>query len=218
MVIAIDGPAGSGKSTTALLVAKKLGFIHINTGTMYRALSLKCINNNVDINDLDGIKKLLFKTTFQFSNNVEFELYMDNEKISDEIKSEKVTNFVSYISVLPFVREKLVFFQRKLADCNDVVLEGRDIGTVVFPNADYKFYLIADILVRANRQFDELKEKGEKVSLKFLIDNIKNRDRIDSTRKFSPLKKAYDAIEIDTTYLNIEEQVDCIVKKIDNNI
>ena len=216
MVIAIDGPAGSGKSTTALLVAGKLGFIHINTGTMYRALSLKCINNNVEINDTAEIKKLLFNTTFQFSSNIEYELYMDNEKISDEIKSKKVTNFVSFISALPFVREKLVFFQRELAYGNDVVLEGRDIGTVVFPNADYKFYLVADILVRANRQFDELKAKGEKVTLKFVIDNINNRDRIDSTRKFSPLKKANDAIEIDTTNLNVEEQVDCIVKIINN--
>ena len=216
MVIAIDGPAGSGKSTTALLVAGKLGFIHINTGTMYRALSLKCINNNVEINDTAEIKKLLFNTTFQFSSNIEYELCMDNEKISDEIKSKKVTNFVSFISALPFVREKLVFFQRELAYGNDVVLEGRDIGTVVFPNADYKFYLVADILVRANRQFDELKAKGEKVTLKFVIDNINNRDRIDSTRKFSPLKKANDAIEIDTTNLNVEEQVDCIVKIINN--
>ena len=216
MVIAIDGPAGSGKSTTALLVAGKLGFIHINTGTMYRALSLKCINNNVEINDTAEIKKLLFNTTFQFSSNIEYELCMDNEKISDEIKSKKVTNFVSFISALPFVREKLVFFQRELAYGNDVVLEGRDIGTVVFPNADYKFYLVADILVRANRQLDELKAKGEKVTLKFVIDNINNRDRIDSTRKFSPLKKANDAIEIDTTNLNVEEQVDCIVKIINN--
>ena len=218
MVIAIDGPAGSGKSTTAKNVAEKLGFIHINTGAMYRGIALKCIQENVNIEDLSQLNHLLTHTKLEFASEGELTLFMDGVDISAEITSVQVTDFVSQVSAISEVREKLVQYQRKMAEGLNVVLEGRDIGTVVFPNADHKFFLVADIHERVNRRKKEMEAKGEVVSLEELTSEMEARDRKDSTRKHSPLKKADDAVEIDTTGISIEEQVKRIVEIVNKTI
>ena len=218
MVIAIDGPAGSGKSTTAKNVAEKLGFIHINTGAMYRGIALKCIQEDVNMEDAAQLNHLLTHTKFEFAAEGELALFMDGVDISAEITSLKVTDFVSQVSAISQVREKLVQYQRKMAEGLNVVLEGRDIGTVVFPNADHKFFLVADIHERARRRKKEMEAKGEVVSLEELTAEMLERDRKDSTRKHSPLKKAEDAVEIDTTGISIEEQVNRIVEIVNKTI
>ena len=218
MVIAIDGPAGSGKSTTAKNVAEKLEFIHINTGAMYRGIALKCIQEDVNIEDTSQLNHLLTHTKLEFASEGELTLFMDGVDILAEITSVKVTDFVSQVSAISEVREKLVQYQRKMAEGLNVVLEGRDIGTVVFPNADHKFFLVADIHERAMRRKKEMEAKGEVVSLEELTSEMEERDRKDSTRKHSPLKKAEDAVEIDTTGISIEEQVNRIVEIVNKSI
>jgi cytidylate kinase len=218
MVIAIDGPAGSGKSTSAKNVAEKLGFIHINTGVMYRGIALKCIQEDVNIEDPSQLNHLLTHTKLEFTAEGELTLFMDGVNISADITSSQVTDFVSQVSAISEVREKLVQFQRKMAEGLNVVLEGRDIGTVVFPNADHKFFLVADIHERAKRRKKEMEAKGEVVSLEELTAEMLERDRQDSTRNHSPLKKAEDAVEIDTTDIGIEEQVSRIVEIVNKTI
>ena len=187
MVIAIDGPAGSGKSTTAKYTAEKLGFIHINTGAMYRGIALKCLNGQIDLAHTSEIEYVLSQTEFKFGGKDGSELYMDKQDISNEIIKAEVTELVSRISAMPLVRKKLVKYQREMAKGIDVVLEGRDIGTVVFPNADYKFFLIADIYERAKRRKKELALKGVMVPLVGLMKELEERDRIDSTREYLSL-------------------------------
>ena len=218
MVIAIDGPAGSGKSTTAKHAAEKLGFIHINTGAMYRGIALKCIQGEIDLNSSSGIDKILNQTKFEFGREAGSVLFMDGVDISSEITSTQVTESVSRVSAVPQIREKLVQYQRKMAEGLDVVLEGRDIGTVVFPDAEFKFFLIADIEERARRRKKEMETMGEIVSLRELTAELEERDRKDSTREHSPLIKAEDAVEIDTTGLSIAEQVNRIVEIVNKSI
>ena len=218
MIIAIDGPAGSGKSTTAKIAAEKLGFIHINTGAMYRGIALKCIQEKINPTDMPEMDNILSGTVFKFCGKDEADLSMDGVNISSEITTAEVTESVSRISAIPRVREKLVEYQREMADGIDVVIEGRDIGTVVFPDADHKFFLIADIHERAKRRRQEMEAKGEIVSLSALTAELEERDRIDSTREHSPLKKAEDAVEIDTTGLSIKQQVNRIVEIVTKSI
>ena len=218
MIIAIDGPAGSGKSTTAKIAAEKLRFIHINTGAMYRGIALKCIQGKINPTDMYEMDNILSGTKFKFCGKDGADLFMDGVNISSEITTAEVTESVSRISAIPRVREKLVEYQREMADGIDVVLEGRDIGTVVFPDADHKFFLIADIHERAKRRMQEMEAKGEIVSLSALTAELEERDRIDSTREHSPLKKAEDAVEIDTTGLSIEQQVNRIVEIVTKSI
>ena len=217
MIIAIDGPAGSGKSTTAKIVAEKLGFIHINTGAMYRGIALKCLQHDINPVDIVEMEKILSEMAFQFGGEDGSQLYMNGKDISSKIASTEVTESVSRISAIPMVREKLVHYQREMAEGQDVVLEGRDIGTVVFPNADFKFFLIADIDERAKRRMKDMEIKGEIITLEEMIGEIAERDRKDSNRQHSPLKKAEDALEIDTTCLHLEDQVNCIVGIVKNN-
>ena len=218
MVIAIDGPAGSGKSTNAKHSPEKLGFIHINTGAMYRGIVLKCIQGKIDLNSLSEIDKILNQTKFEFGREGGSVLFMNGVDISLEITSGLVTESVSRVSAVPQIREKLVQYQRKMADGLDVVLEGRDIGTVVFPDAEFKFFLIADIEERARRRKKEMETMDEIVSLGELTAELEERDRKDSTREHSPLKKAEDAVEIDTTGLSIAEQVNRIVEIVNKSI
>jgi len=218
MIIAIDGPAGSGKSTTAKIAAEKLGFIHINTGAMYRGIALKCIEGNINPAHSSELEPILNQTTFKFAGKDGADLFMDDVNISSKIISAEVTESVSRISAIPLVRKKLVKYQREMADGIDVVLEGRDIGTAVFPDADYKFFLVADIHERAKRRMEEMEANGEIVSLAELAEELKERDRKDSTREYSPLKKAEDAIEIDTTSLSIQQQVNRIVEIVTKSI
>ena len=218
MIIAIDGPAGSGKSTTAKIAAEKLGFIHINTGAMYRGIALKCIQGKINPTDMYEMDNILSGTKFKFCGKDEVDLFMDGVNISSEITTAEVTESVSRISAIPRVLEKLVEYQREMADGIDVVLEGRDIGTAVFPDADYKFFLVADIHERAKRRMEEMEANGEIVSLAEIAGELEERDRKDSTREHSPLKKAEDAVEIDTTGLSIEQQVNRIVEIVTKSI
>ena len=217
MIIAIDGPAGSGKTTTARKVAQILGFIHINTGAMYRGIALKFIREKVKLDDTSAIERILNNTQFDFADPNNAILYMDGEDISAEIISSRVTENVSQISSISEVRVKLVEYQRKMAQGRNVVLEGRDIGTVVFPNADYKFYFVADIEVRAERRKQEIEVIGDHKTKEEIIMYIKDRDQKDSSRQHSPLMKAEDAIEVDTTDLKIEEQVNYIINIVNYN-
>ena len=217
MIIAIDGPAGSGKTTTARKVAQILGFIHINTGAMYRGIALKFIREKVNLDDTSAIERILNNTLLDFAGPNNAILYMDGEDISAEIISSMVTENVSQISSISEVRVKLVEYQRKMAQDQNVVLDGRDLGTVVFPNADYKFYLIADIEVRAERRKQEIEVTGDYMTKEEIIMFIKDRDQKDSSRQHSPLMKAEDAIEVDTTDLKIEEQINYIINIVNYN-
>jgi cytidylate kinase len=214
IIIAIDGPAGSGKSTTARLVAQKLGYTYIDTGAMYRALTLKVIESNIDPNDEDSIVKLAENTRIDLIyENGNLKVILDNRDVSDKIRTPEVTSLVSVVSAHPKVRDIMVKKQRELGKDGGVVIDGRDIGTVVFPNADLKIFMTADVKERAKRRQKELKTQGFEIEIEKLIKEIEERDEFDSNREISPLKKADDAIEIDTTNLTIEEQVELVLKK-----
>ena len=201
MIIAIDGPAGSGKSTIAKLIAEDLGLVYLDTGAMYRLVTLKALNDGI-LGNLDKIIKMLDNLNIDIKENG---FYLDDIDVSEEIRKPVVSENVSDIAAIREVREKMVDLQRKFSESKNVILDGRDIGTVVFPNADVKIFLIADAKERANRRYKELIAKGENVRIEEIYENILKRDEIDSTRKESPLKKADNAIEVDTTSKNIEE-------------
>jgi cytidylate kinase len=217
MIIAIDGPAGAGKSTVAKEIAKRLKLLYVDTGAMYRAVTLKVIQNNIDINDEEKILDITKGTRIELKErDGKLKVYLDNKDVSEEIRQPQVNKWVSEVSQIKPLRKIMVKLQRKIAKTHKkgAVLEGRDIGTVVFPDADYKFYLDADFKERVKRRFKELKENKKRVSLKEVEQNILKRDRIDSTRSYAPLKKAEDAIYIDTTDMSIEEVVNRILREI----
>ncbi len=212
MIIAIDGPAGSGKSTAAIGVAKRLGITYLDTGAMYRAVTFGLIENGINFKDLSKIEKFLEKIEIQFSENkTGMLLSLNGHDVTKEVRSALVTNNVSEVSALKIVRESMVLIQRKMAESDNCILEGRDIGTVVFPNADYKFFLIADEKARAERRLEDLRAIGEHSSVEEVMIDLMNRDNKDSTRLHSPLKKSDDAIIIDTSDLEINEVIDKIV-------
>tara|TARA_B100002051_G_scaffold163932_1_gene154914 strand:+ start:13 stop:675 length:663 start_codon:yes stop_codon:yes gene_type:complete len=212
MIIAIDGPAASGKSTTAVGVAKRLGITYLDTGAMYRAVTFGLVDNNIRFNDSSNVERFLEKIEIKFSEGSSGVLLTLNDRdITKEIRSVVVTDNVSEVSALKIVRKSMVSIQRKMAEVDDCVLEGRDIGTVVFPNADYKFFLIADQKSRAERRLQDLKSIGENSSIDKVMMDLMNRDHKDSTRMHSPLKKSDDAIIIDTSNLGINKVIDKIV-------
>lgn len=219
MIIAIDGPAGSGKSTIARLIAKDKGLIYLDTGAMYRLVTLKALNKGIlgnnDLNYLEEIKKLLDNLNIDIRENG---FYLDDVDVSEEIRKPVVSENVSDVAAIREVREKMVDLQRKFSESKNVILDGRDIGTVVFPNADLKIFLVADAKERAKRRYRELIEKGENVEIEEIYENILKRDKIDSTRKESPLKKAKDAVEVDTTSKSIEEVKNEILRMVNSNI
>ncbi len=215
MIIAIDGPSASGKSTTAKLVAKKLDFLHIDTGAMYRAVTLYFLEHQVPLNNPTQIKQSLEKIDLKLS--AEGKLFLNGRDVAEAIRENPVTNFVSQVSAIPAVRDRMVELQSNLARNHDVVMEGRDIGTRVFPDADYKIFIVADTEVRSRRRYLEMREKGVDCSYESILKDLIERDRFDSTREHSPLKKADDAIVIDTTRLTIEEQVAEIIDIIRSN-
>ncbi len=202
MIIAVDGPAGSGKSTISKLLAKELGLVYLDTGAMYRLFTLKMLKENVSFSDSHKIDELLENLNINIEND---RFYLDGKDVSEEIRKTDVAANVSKTAAIKEVREKMVNLQREFSKSKNVILDGRDIGTVVFPEADIKIFLVADAKERAERRFKELHEKGENISLDSIYENILKRDRLDSTRENSPLKKANDAIEVDTTGKNIEE-------------
>tara|TARA_S200000501_G_scaffold190210_1_gene179151 strand:- start:149159 stop:149806 length:648 start_codon:yes stop_codon:yes gene_type:complete len=212
MIIAIDGHAASGKSTVARGVSKHLGFTYLNTGAMYRALTFGIKTQNIDINNDFAVSEFINTTSILFDdkNNI----LLDGENISNKINTSEISKRVSQISAIPEIRFAMVEQQREIAVSKSCVLEGRDIGTVVFPNAEYKFFLTADPLVRANRRKKELNSLGESVPINQLVDDIVQRDKFDSNRLISPLKKAKDAISIDTSHLSISETISKLIAHI----
>ncbi len=202
MIIAIDGPAGSGKSTISKLVAKDLNLIYLDTGAMYRMFTLKLLNEKVSFEDKKKIEELLQNLNINIDKE---SFFLDGKDVSEEIRKSDVSQNVSKVAAIKEVREKMVDLQRKFSQSKDVILDGRDIGTVVFPNADIKIYLVANLKERAERRYREMLEKGQKVSFEEIYKNIADRDKLDSTREITPLKKAADAVEVDTTAKSIEE-------------
>jgi cytidylate kinase len=214
IIIAIDGPAASGKSTTAKLVAAQLGYLHIDTGAMYRAMALKVLKNKISAHDSIKVAELAKVTSVQLvSNGTKVKVVLDGEEVSEEIRLPEVTNNVSPVSTVFEVRALMVNEQRAMGKDGGIVLEGRDIGTIVFPKAELKIFMLANERERAERRKKELDLKGVVVKIDDLEKEILNRDRIDSEREVSPLRKADDAIELDTTKLTIQQQVEFIVAK-----
>ena len=210
MIIAIDGPSGAGKSTVAKLLSKELGFDYIDTGAMYRALAYKAYQQNIDINEND-IEEMLKTTNITYYDN---QIYLDGENIEKQIREEVISKVSSKISALKNVREKMVELQRKIAADKNVILDGRDIGTIVFPNADYKFFITASMEERAKRRFEQLKANNIEADYKIVLQDIIKRDENDSTRQFSPLRMAEDALLIDTTNLDIQSVIKTIAQYI----
>lgn len=218
MIIAIDGPAASGKSTTARLVAKKLNITYLDTGAMYRALTFQLLKSNVDFDNLDKVSTILGNLTIDMYDHKGTNIIkLNNEDITEEIRSSNVTKNVSEVSALLIVRKSMVVMQREIGYKSDCVVEGRDIGTIVFPNADFKFFMIADIKMRANRRLNEMNQSATVKTFDEIVLDLEIRDDKDTNRENSPLRKAVDAVEIDTSELTIDEQVNKIINHIKNN-
>ncbi len=218
MIIAIDGPAGAGKSTVAKIVARKLGFLYIDTGAMYRAITLKILEKKIDIKDTSRIIEVTENTSIDLTNNKEgtLKILIDGRDVSKDIRQPHITKFVSDVAKIKGVREVMLDFQRRLGKQTNAVLDGRDIGTVVFPDADKKFYIDAQFEERVNRRYKELESLGQDITHSDVKSDLCNRDTIDSTRECAPLKKADDAIYIDTTNMSIEEVAEAVLKNIKN--
>ncbi len=214
MVIAIDGPAGSGKSTVAKLLAEWLGYLYVDTGAMYRALTWKALKEKTDLKDEDALTSLSRQTEILLKEEKgKLRVFVDGKEVTEAIRGESVTNNAFYIARAPSVRAELVKQQRRMAKENNLVMEGRDIGTVVFPKAKLKVYLDASLKERARRRFLELKEKGIKTDLEVIKKQLQARDKEDKGRKVAPLKIAKEAFVIDSTKMKIEEEVDLILRK-----
>lgn len=218
-VIAIDGPAGSGKSTIAKIVAKKLDLFYLDTGAMYRALALKTRDEQVPIEDESAMASLARNLNLKMDyekKSGDLKVYLDGKDVSDEIRKPSVTQFVSHIAKIKGVRDHMVLLQRKLSEGKKAILEGRDIGTVVFPDAYKKFFLDASVEERVGRRYLELKIKDDAIRKETIREDIQKRDRIDSTREIAPLRRSPDAIYIDTTGMSIEEVSETIIQHIQN--
>lgn len=214
LVIAIDGPAGSGKSTVSKLIAKRLGLLYIDTGAMYRALTLKARRKGFDLHDEKPLVELAKTTKIELEEKTKLHVFLDGEDVSIPIRTPEVTADVKYIARIPGVRHEMVALQRSIGSNQGAVLEGRDIGTVVFPNADYKFYLDASPEERANRRLKDIVELGQKANVEEVKKDITARDESDMKRSVGALKKAEDAITIDTTDLSIDEVADRLLARI----
>ena len=212
MIIAIDGPSGSGKSTTARLLAQRLKITHVDTGAMYRVVTWGLLKEKIDFKDLSNVNSFLDSINISYKNSNE--ILLNGELLSFEIRKKEITSNVSEVSSMNVVRKFLVNLQREIGSKVDCVIEGRDIGSVVFPEADFKFFLTADLDVRSKRRQGELDKIGEFLSIDDIKASIVERDFIDSTREISPLIRPKNAIEIDSTNLTIDEQIEKIISLI----
>jgi cytidylate kinase len=216
LVIAIDGPAASGKSTTARLVAERLGYVYVDTGAMYRAMTLKVLERQIDLHDEERIAVLADRTEIRIrQKSSQMHISLDGKDVTNAIRSPVVTNAASAVSALSCVRDVMVREQRRMGEDGGIVVEGRDIGTVVFPNADVKIFMIADVGRRAQRRRKDLQQQGINIDVGQLEQEILVRDQKDSQRNISPLKKADDAFVLDTTELTIADQVNKILEKVE---
>ncbi|SHF13329.1 (d)CMP kinase [Alkalibacter saccharofermentans] len=211
MKIAVDGPAGAGKSTISKILAKKLGINYLDTGAMYRAATYKTIKESIDPENEEAVVKAVENSDIYFKDN---EIYLDGENVKIQIRSPQVNRLVSVISKIDEIRKIMVAKQKKISESSDVIMDGRDIGTVVMPDADYKFYLDASIEIRAKRRFEEMDDKSAMMSFESLKKEIAKRDEEDKNRKTGPLKVAEDAVVIDTSGLEIDQVVELMAKKI----
>lgn len=217
MIIAIDGPAGAGKSTIAKLIAKQLGLVYIDTGAMYRAVGLKAKRNNIACSEQEKIEEMLKNTEVELKNeNGATAVYLDGENVSTEIRLPEISRMASDISAVPVVRYAMVEMQRSMANKTDTILDGRDIGTFVLPNADVKIFLTASVEERAERRYKELIARGENVKREDVRSDIEKRDYNDSHRALAPLKKADDATEVDTTGMTIDQVCEKIISLVRN--
>lgn len=209
--VAIDGPAGAGKSTIASIIATKFNLMYINTGSMYRAVTLIALRNNINYKDTESLCKIINSLEMHFQGE---SLIVNGEDVSEEIRNIKISNSVSNYAAVPEIREILVKFQQKMSNKYNVIMDGRDIGTVVLKNSPLKFFLTASPEERAKRRYEEFTEKGISVEYINILDDIIKRDYIDSNRKITPLKKACDAVEIDSSKLSIDD----VIRLISNHI
>lgn len=214
-IVTVDGPAGSGKSTIAKIIAKKYGFTYLDTGAMYRMIALYALENSISLDDTEAVEDMLKNTKLDIIGN---QFFLNGKDVSEEIRTPRVSAIVSPVSAIKEVRVKLVDLQREISKGKSVILDGRDIGTVVFPNGDVKIFLVASPEERAKRRLKEYEEKGIEADYESVLASIKERDYLDSTRKESPLKKAEDAHEIDSSTMSIDEVVEAISKYIDEKI
>ena len=218
MIVAIDGPAASGKSTTAKMVAKKLEMTYRDTGAMYRAVTLALLRSNTDLDDYDSVCQVVDELELDiYDKGSKTIVKLDGEDVSDAIRSMSVTENVSAVSAMKYVRQTMVEIQRNIGKKTNCVVEGRDIGTVVFPDAEFKIFMVADVNMRAERRFKDIREMGENRSFQEVLADLKRRDEKDSTRAYSPLQKADEAIEIDTSMLSIDQQVEKIINLLKKN-
>ncbi|SDX76285.1 (d)CMP kinase [Hymenobacter psychrophilus] len=217
IVIAIDGYSSCGKSTTAKAVAAELGYAYIDTGAMYRGVTLYLLENNIAFHDLPRIEQALHEMQVSFKRNRQTgrnELCLNGKVREDEIRQMRISNSVSEVSGLPLVRHAMVRQQQQMARRRGVVMDGRDIGTTVFPDAEVKVFMTAEVLTRALRRQEELAAKNEHVPVEDIVDNLQKRDYLDSTRTESPLRRASDAVLLDTTHMMIDEQVDFVLERV----
>ncbi len=218
MIVAIDGPAASGKSTTAKMVAKKLEMTYLDTGAMYRAVTLALLRSKTDLDDYDSVCRVIDELELDiYDKGSKTIVKLDGEDVSQAIRSMPVTENVSVVSAMKYVRQTMVEIQRNIGKKTNCVVEGRDIGTVVFPDAEFKIFMVADVNMRAERRFKDFYEMGENRSFQEVLADLKRRDEKDSTRAYSPLQKADEAIEIDTSMLSIDQQVEKIINLVKNN-
>jgi len=217
LCIAIDGPAAAGKSTVAKIVAGKKSYIYIDTGAMYRAITYLALKKGVDLNDEAALTALLKESTIDLTVSLEGEqkVYIAGEDVTEAIRTDDVSNQVSIVAKYAGIREEMTKRQQQLAEKGGVVMDGRDIGTHVLPNAEVKIFLLASVEERAKRRFEENVKKGYNVNYETLAEEIRRRDKLDSEREISPLKKADDALEIDTTSLTIDEVAEKILQVVD---
>ncbi|MFL3026516.1 MAG: (d)CMP kinase [Candidatus Neomarinimicrobiota bacterium] len=215
MIIAIDGPAASGKSVSAKLLAKELNFLYLDTGAMYRCIAFSIMEEQIDISNKNSLRKFLnyFEIDLKYDDG-SLTFFANGRNVTNKIRNSNVSQKVSEISAIPVIREYMVGIQRNFTKDNSCVMEGRDIGTVVFPDAEIKFFIVASDEVRAKRRQIDLESLGEKRSLNDVMDEIKKRDKHDSERGHSPLRKAFNAIEVDTTNMSINEQVSFMINKV----
>lgn len=219
-IVAIDGPAGSGKGTVTKLLAQRLNLVNIDTGAMYRCVALECLRKNIDSTEIEKINKVLenIKIELKKENGNQF-VFLNGENVSNEIRTKEIDNCVSKFSAVKEVRDKITPIQRGMGNSNDIIMEGRDIGTVVFPNADVKIFLECSVEERARRRYKQNLEKGIQSSYEEILESIKERHKLDTTRDIAPFVKADDAILVDSTNMSIEEvvnKIESIILKLRN--
>lgn len=217
-IITIDGPAGAGKSTVSKMLAKRIGYIYLDTGALYRTLAYKVLKNNIAVDDVAALQRMCAEVAITLNNvDGQMKVYLDGEDVADKIRTEEIGLIASKISSLSFVRQRLLQLQREAGACGGIIAEGRDMGSIVFPDADYKFYLDANIKERINRRHKELLGKGNSSDVQLIQKDMQTRDRQDSMREIAPLKPVASSIIIDSTNLSLTEVVDKIINHMSYN-